>query len=87
MQLTGPERPPLRRVTRVSGPVFRRTSGKGQRPGSPPNAAGGEFYAPRFVNNGPAVRDALCPLVTRHGFHGAPMGAVAREAGVATGTP
>ncbi len=33
-----------------------------------------------------AVRDALCRLVARHGFHGASMGAVAREAGVATGT-
>jgi len=33
-----------------------------------------------------AVRSALRTLVARHGFHGASMSAVAREAGVATGT-
>jgi AcrR family transcriptional regulator len=33
-----------------------------------------------------AVRAALRTLVARHGFHGASMGAVASEAGVATGT-
>lgn len=33
-----------------------------------------------------AVRAALRSLVARNGFHGASMGAVAREAGVATGT-
>ncbi len=33
-----------------------------------------------------AVRRALVRLVARHGFHGASMGAVAAEAGVATGT-
>lgn len=33
-----------------------------------------------------AVRGALVALVARHGFHGASMQAVAREAGVATGT-
>ncbi|HEX6681865.1 MAG TPA: helix-turn-helix domain-containing protein [Candidatus Limnocylindrales bacterium] len=33
-----------------------------------------------------AVRAALRTLVARNGFHGASMGAVAREAGVATGT-
>jgi AcrR family transcriptional regulator len=33
-----------------------------------------------------AVRRALRALVARHGFHGASMGAVAAEAGVATGT-
>jgi TetR/AcrR family transcriptional regulator, multidrug resistance operon repressor len=33
-----------------------------------------------------AVRSALRSLVARHGFHGASMSAVAREAGVATGT-
>ena len=33
-----------------------------------------------------AVRAALRSLVARNGFHGASMNAVAREAGVATGT-
>lgn len=33
-----------------------------------------------------AVRQALRTLVAAHGFHGASMSAVAREAGVATGT-
>jgi TetR/AcrR family transcriptional regulator, multidrug resistance operon repressor len=33
-----------------------------------------------------AVRAALRTLVARHGFHGSSMSAVAREAGVATGT-
>lgn len=33
-----------------------------------------------------AVRAGLRRLVARHGFHGASMGAVAKEAGVATGT-
>lgn len=33
-----------------------------------------------------AVRNALCSLVARKGFHGASMSAVAAEAGVATGT-
>lgn len=33
-----------------------------------------------------AVRAALCRLVAARGFHGASMGAVAKEAGVATGT-
>lgn len=33
-----------------------------------------------------AVRSALRRLVARHGFHGASMSAIAREAGVATGT-
>ncbi len=33
-----------------------------------------------------AVRHALCRLVAGHGFHGASMAAVAKEAGVATGT-
>jgi AcrR family transcriptional regulator len=33
-----------------------------------------------------AVRAALRVLVARHGFHGASMSAVARQAGVATGT-
>ncbi len=33
-----------------------------------------------------AVRAAMRALVARSGFHGASMGAVAREAGVATGT-
>ncbi|KAA1418843.1 TetR/AcrR family transcriptional regulator [Nocardioides humilatus] len=33
-----------------------------------------------------AVRRAMRSVVAEHGFHGASMGAVAREAGVATGT-
>lgn len=38
------------------------------------------------VDRPAAVRAALYRLVARHGFHGASMGAVAKEAGVATGT-
>lgn len=38
------------------------------------------------VDRAAAVRHALRSLVARHGFHGASMGAVAKEAGVATGT-
>jgi AcrR family transcriptional regulator len=38
------------------------------------------------VDRAGAVRRAMCTLVARHGFHGASMSAVAREAGVATGT-
>ncbi|WP_028803715.1 TetR/AcrR family transcriptional regulator [Streptomyces sp. 142MFCol3.1] len=37
-------------------------------------------------NRAAAVRAALRTLVARHGFHGASMSAVAKEAGVATGT-
>lgn len=33
-----------------------------------------------------ALRAATCRLVARHGFHGASMGALAKEAGVAVGT-
>ena len=33
-----------------------------------------------------AIRRALRDLVAERGFHGASMGAVAKEAGVATGT-
>jgi AcrR family transcriptional regulator len=38
------------------------------------------------VDRAAAVRSALRTLVARHGFHGASMSAVARAAGVATGT-
>jgi AcrR family transcriptional regulator len=38
------------------------------------------------VNRAAAVRGALRTLVARNGFHGASMSAVARKAGVATGT-
>ena len=38
------------------------------------------------VDRAAAVRSALHMLVARNGFHGASMSAVAREAGVATGT-
>ena len=38
------------------------------------------------VDRAAAVRAALRRLVATHGFHGASMSAVAREAGVATGT-
>jgi AcrR family transcriptional regulator len=38
------------------------------------------------VDRAAAVRSALRTLVARHGFHGASMSAVARQAGVATGT-
>ena len=38
------------------------------------------------IDRAAAVRAALRALVAEHGFHGAAMGAVAREAGVATGT-
>ena len=38
------------------------------------------------IDRAAAVRDAMRTLVARNGFHGASMGAVAREAGVATGT-
>ena len=38
------------------------------------------------VDRAAAVRSALRRLVAVHGFHGASMSAVAREAGVATGT-
>lgn len=38
------------------------------------------------VDRAAAVRSALRTLVARNGFHGASMSAVAREAGVATGT-
>jgi AcrR family transcriptional regulator len=38
------------------------------------------------VDRAAAVRSALRTLVSQHGFHGASMSAVAREAGVATGT-
>ena len=38
------------------------------------------------VDRAAAVRGALRTLVARNGFHGASMSAVAREAGVATGT-
>jgi AcrR family transcriptional regulator len=38
------------------------------------------------VDRAAAVRAALLTLVARNGFHGASMSAVAREAGVATGT-
>lgn len=41
--------------------------------------------APR-IDRAAAVRSALRTLIARNGFHGASMGAVAREAGVATGT-
>ena len=40
----------------------------------------------RVVDRAAAVRRALCTLVAQHGFHGASMSAVAREAGVGTGT-
>jgi AcrR family transcriptional regulator len=39
-----------------------------------------------LIDRAAAVRDALRTLVARNGFHGASMSAVAREAGVATGT-
>ena len=39
-----------------------------------------------LVDRAARVRDALRSLVAEHGFHGAPMEAVARRAGVATGT-
>lgn len=42
--------------------------------------------SPPIVDRAGAVRAALRRLVARHGFHGASMSAVAREAGVATGT-
>lgn len=38
------------------------------------------------VDRPAAIRRALRDLVAEHGFHGASMGAVAKEAGVATGT-
>lgn len=38
------------------------------------------------VDRARAVRDALCHVVAERGFHGASMSAVARQAGVATGT-
>ncbi len=38
------------------------------------------------VDRPAAIRRALCNLVAERGFHGASMGAVAKEAGVATGT-
>jgi TetR/AcrR family transcriptional repressor of multidrug resistance operon len=38
------------------------------------------------IDRASAVRRAMCTLVARHGFHGAPMSAVANAAGVATGT-
>jgi TetR/AcrR family transcriptional repressor of multidrug resistance operon len=38
------------------------------------------------IDRASAVRRAMCTLVARHGFHGAPMSAVAHAAGVATGT-
>lgn len=41
---------------------------------------------PAAVDRAAAVRAALRALVAERGFHGASMGAVAREAGVATGT-
>lgn len=40
----------------------------------------------RAVDRRQAVRDAMCRLVARRGFHGASMSAVAAEAAVATGT-
>jgi AcrR family transcriptional regulator len=42
--------------------------------------------APPRPDRAAAVRAALRRLVAAHGFHGASMSAVAREAGVATGT-
>jgi TetR/AcrR family transcriptional repressor of multidrug resistance operon len=42
--------------------------------------------AAQKLDRASAVRNALCSLVARHGFHGASMSAVAAEAGVATGT-
>ena len=42
--------------------------------------------AAQATDRAAAVRTALRKLVAEHGFHGASMGAVAREAGVATGT-
>jgi AcrR family transcriptional regulator len=41
---------------------------------------------PAPTDRAAAVRAALRTLVARNGFHGASMGAIAREAGVATGT-
>lgn len=41
---------------------------------------------PARVDRAAAVRRALVRLVAERGFHGASMGAVAKEAGVATGT-
>lgn len=38
------------------------------------------------VDRPAAIRKALCDLVAEHGFHGASMSAVAKAAGVATGT-
>lgn len=41
---------------------------------------------PVGIDRAEAVRHALIRLVARDGFHGTPMAAVAKEAGVATGT-
>jgi TetR/AcrR family transcriptional regulator, multidrug resistance operon repressor len=41
---------------------------------------------PAPTDRAAAVRAALRTLIARHGFHGTSMSAVAREAGVATGT-
>jgi AcrR family transcriptional regulator len=53
-----------------------------------PTAAAGDTgrWAGVGTDRAAAVRHALCRLVARHGFHGASMAAVAKEAGVATGT-
>ncbi len=42
--------------------------------------------AAQKLDRASAVRNALCSLVARKGFHGASMSAVASEAGVAAGT-
>jgi len=42
--------------------------------------------APPRVDRAAAVRHAMRTLVARHGLHGASMAAIAKEAGVATGT-
>lgn len=46
----------------------------------------GAATTPARADRAASVRAGLRRLVARHGFHGASMGAVATEAGVATGT-
>ncbi len=46
----------------------------------------GHVAATPTIDRAAAVRRALRTLVARHGLHGASMSAVAKEAGVATGT-
>jgi AcrR family transcriptional regulator len=55
-------------------------------PSVQPNDQSPARPASRPADRAAAVRGALRTLVARNGFHGASMGAVARAAGVATGT-